>query len=335
MSSPNLSEIVTTTLRNRTGKLADNVLRNNALLMRLKERGRAKPFDGGRTIVQELTYAQNSTYTRYSGYQVVNIQPSDVISAAEFPIRQMAVAVSISGLEMLQNSGREAIINLLESRIENAESTFLNGLSSDVYSAGTATGQINGLQALISTAPGSGTIGGIDRASWPFWQNLTFSAATNGGAAATAANIQSYMNRLAIPLVRGQDGPDMIVADNNYFRLFLESMQAIQRITTTKMAEAGFTALAYNGAGRTVDVILDGGFQGYSSDANPSEGGCPTNTMYFINSKYLFYRPHRDRNMVPLDPDRFSVNQDAMVKLIGWAGNMTVSNCRLQGVLTA
>lgn len=54
MPSPNLSEIVTTTLRNRSGKLADNVTRNNALLNRLKERGKAKPFSGGRTIVQEL-----------------------------------------------------------------------------------------------------------------------------------------------------------------------------------------------------------------------------------------------------------------------------------------
>ena len=53
------------------------------------------------------------------------------------------------------------------------------------------------------------------------------------------------------------------------------------------------------------------------------------------NTKYLHYRPHRDRNCVPLDPDRFGVNQDAMVKLIGWAGNMTISNCALQGVLVA
>ena len=44
------------------------------------------------------------------------------------------------------------------------------------------------------------------------------------------------------------------------------------------------------------------------------------------NTNYLFLRPHRDRNMVPLDPDRFSINQDAMIRLIGWAGNMTVSN---------
>jgi hypothetical protein len=57
--------------------------------------------------------------------------------------------------------------------------------------------------------------------------------------------------------------------------------------------------------------------------------------MYFLNTNYVHYRPHSDRNMVPLDPDRFSVNQDAMVKLIGWAGNMTLSNARLQGVLRA
>lgn len=335
MASPNLSEIVTTTLRNRSGKLADNVTRNNALFNRLRERGKVKPFSGGRTIVQEISYAQNGTFKRYSGYEVLNISPSDVITAAEFPIRQAAVAVSISGLEMLQNSGKEAVIDLLESRIENAEQTFMNGLAYDAYSDGTATGQMTGLQALVSTTPTSGTIGGIDRATWTFWQNIKFSAVTDGGAAATSANIQSYMNRVALQLVRGNDGPDLIVADNNYYRLFLESMQAIQRVTDERSAGLGFTGLKYYGAGRSIDVMLDGGFQGYSSDTNPTTGGAPSNSMYFLNTNYLFYRPHRDRNMVPLDPDRFSVNQDAMVKLMGWAGNMTISNSRLQGVLTA
>ena len=35
-----LTEIVTTTLRNRTGKLADNVTKNNAMLMRMKKKGK-------------------------------------------------------------------------------------------------------------------------------------------------------------------------------------------------------------------------------------------------------------------------------------------------------
>jgi hypothetical protein len=86
---------------------------------------------------------------------------------------------------MLQNSGKEAVIDLLSSRIKNAERTFMNGLAYDVYSDGTATGQITGLQALVSTAPTSGTVGGIDRATWVFWRNIAYSAATDGGAAAT------------------------------------------------------------------------------------------------------------------------------------------------------
>ncbi len=335
MASPNLSEIVTTTLRNRAPDVANNVLRNNALLMYLNERGNVEPFSGGRTITQPLTYAQNSTYKRYSGYEVLNISPSEVITSAEFPIRQSAVAISISGLEMLQNSGKEAVIDLLKTRLSNAEDTIKNGLSYDIYSDGTATGQINGLQALISTAPGSGTIGGIDRATWTFWQNITYSAVTDGGAAATNANIQQYMNNVALQLVRGNDGFDLIVADNNYYNLYLQSMQAIQRVTDEKVAGAGFASLKYYGSGRSVNVVLDGGFQGYSSDTNPTTGGAPANKMYFINTKYLHFKPHRDRNMVPINPDRYSVNQDAMVQLVGWAGNLTISNARLQGVLTA
>jgi predicted transcriptional regulator of viral defense system len=103
-ANTNYSEIITTTLRNRSGKLADNVSANNALLSRLKEKGKIKPVSGGRVIVQELDYAENVTYTRYSGYETLNISPSDVFSAAEFSWKQAAVAVSISGLEQLQNS---------------------------------------------------------------------------------------------------------------------------------------------------------------------------------------------------------------------------------------
>lgn len=64
MASPGLSEIVTTTLQNRSGVIADNMSKNNALLNRLAKRGRVKPVSGGRTIVRELSYAENATYQR-------------------------------------------------------------------------------------------------------------------------------------------------------------------------------------------------------------------------------------------------------------------------------
>ncbi len=129
MTSPNVSEIATTTLRNRTGKLADNVTQNNAILSRMNRRGTIKPVSGGRTILQELEYAENVTYQRYSGYEVLNISPSDVFTSAEFDWKQIAVNVTMSGLEQLQNSGVDAIIDLLASRIKNAEKTMQNGVA--------------------------------------------------------------------------------------------------------------------------------------------------------------------------------------------------------------
>jgi hypothetical protein len=323
--SSTLTEIVTTTLRNRTGKLADNITKNNALLFRLRKRGNVKTVSGGRTIVQELEYAENGTFKRYSGYEALNISPSDVFTGAEYNYAQAAVAVSISGLEQLQNTGEEAIIDLLESRIKNAEKTLVNNIALDCYSDGTADGgrQIGGLALLVSNTPTTGVVGGIDASTTvgSFWRNLKFSGVTDGGGATTSANIQSYMNRLYVQLVRQTDKPDLIIADNNYFRLYLESLQAIQRITSNEMGEAGFDSLKYMNS----DVVLDGGFG----------GGAPASTMYFLNTDYIYFRPHVDRNFAPIGDDRYAVNQDAMVKLVGFAGNMTVSNRRLQGVLIA
>lgn len=321
MADPNLSEIVTTTLRNRSGKLADNVTKNNALLMRLKKRGKVRPVSGGRTIVQELEYAENGTYKRYSGYENLNISPSVVFTSAEFNYAQAAVAVSISGLEQLQNAGENAIIDLLESRIANAERTLVNNIALDCYSDGTADGgkQIGGLALLVDITPATGTVGGIDAATWSFWRNIAFDSTTDGSTAATAALIQSYMNRVYLQLVRGPDKTDLIVAGNEYYRLYLESMQAIQRVASDEMAQAGFESLRYMGA----DVVLDGGYG----------GGCDSQRMYFLNTNYLYFRPHTDRNFTPIGDERMSVNQDAMVKLIGFAGNMTCSNRFLQGVL--
>lgn len=322
MAFPNLSEIVTTTLRNRTGELADNMSRNNAALLRLTRRGNLKSFSGGRTIVQELNYADNQTFQWYSGYQTLNIAPSQVFSAAEYPIRQAAVAISISGLEELQNSGEEAIIDLLESRIMNGEDTFMNGLSQGIYGDGSVTNSVGGLQLLVSSSPTTGVVGGIDRSQWTFWQNQVWSAATNGATVLSSATIMQQMDAIWVLLIRGRDYPDLIVADNVTYRFYLNALQAIQRIQTENsapdMAEAGFQSLKYLNA----DVVLDGGFQGFASDPLPPQvstsssavGGAPSTTMYFLNTKYLHWRPHSRRNMVPLDPDRFAINQDAMIE---------------------
>ena len=328
-ANSSVSDIIATTIQSRSGELADNVTNNNPLLLKLKSKGNVRPFSGGNVILEEIMYNDTSTNNTnsYSGFETLNISPNSPISAAQFSIAQYASAVTISGLEMLQNSGKEQIIDLLEGRIKVAEGQLANRINLDLYGDGTGNGgkNLTGLAAAVADSPSSGTYGGISRSTWSFWRNSAFSGVTNGGAAVSAANIQSYMTQLAIKLVRGTDKADLIVADNNYYNLYVNSLQAIQRVTDPEMAGSGFASLKFYGGGTSADVVLGGGIGNQE----------PANHMYFLNTDYIFFRPHKDRNFVPIGGERQSVNQDAIVKLIGWAGNLTTSGAQFQGVLTA
>lgn len=315
-----ITDVIATTIQSRTGIIADNVTLNNALLAKLKARGNIKTFSGGNTILQELSFAANGNAGWYSGYEVLPIAAQDVLSAAEYTIKQAACPVTISGLEQLQNAGKEQIIDLLDARIDVGEASMANLLAAGIYSDGTAAGgkQVDGLLKQVPTDPTTGIVGGIDRATWSFWRSKTFKATTDGGAVTTAANIQTYFNRMWAQLVRGRDRADLIIVDNNYWSLYLQSLQLIQRFTSSGEANLGFSTVKFMDA----DVVLDGGIGGFM----------PASTAYFLNTKYIFYRPHAQRNMVPLSPgQRYSTNQDAAVQILAWAGNVTASGLQFQG----
>jgi len=314
-ANTSVSDIVATTIESRTREIADNVTKNNALLARLSAKGKVKTFSGGSQVFQELAFAENSNAGWYSGYDLLPTAAQDVISSAAYTIKQLAVPVVISGLEMLQNNGREALIDLLEARVSVAESTMANYISHGVYSDGTAFGgkQLVGLASAILATPTSGTYGGIDRGTWTFWRNQTSSTG-----ALTTANVQPRMNGLYVSCMRGKDAPDLIAFDNNVWQTFTGSLQLLQRFTDANQATLGFPSVKFMNA----DVVPDGGIGGFA----------PANVGYFLNTDYLFLRPHANRNMVPLAPDRRSAtNQDAEVQILGWAGAFTVSNMSLQG----
>jgi hypothetical protein len=324
-----ITDIIATTIQSRSGELSDNLTNNNALLRRLKAKGNVRPFSGGNVILEEIMYNDTTTNNAnsYSGYELINISPDSPISAAQFAITQYADAVTMSGLEGLQNAGKEQIIDLLDGRMKVSEARLLNRIAGDIYLDGTGNGgkNITGLAAAVPDDPTTGTYGGISRSTWSFWKSAKYSGVTDGGAAVSASNIQQYMTTLALRLVRGNDKTDLIVADGNYYGLYVNSLQAIQRITSEDTAAGGFASIKFYGGGMAADVVMDGGI-GSSATANH---------MWFLNTNYIFLRPHKDRNFVPIGGERQAVNQDAIVKLYGWAGNMTCSGAQFQGVLIA
>jgi hypothetical protein len=320
MSFPNISDILATTIENRSKKIADSVTKNNALLAQLERKGRIKTFSGGHKILQELSFADNANAQYYSGYEPLNTSPQDVISAAEFEIKQAACAVTISGLEELQNNSKEQMIDLMEARVTVAESSMANLVSGGIYSDGTGSGgkQITGLNAAVPTNPATGTYGNINRANWTFWR----SQVEDPGTTPTSSTLPTAMNSLWAKCIRGVDRPDLIVMDGVVWQLYIAGLQALQRFAGADSAGLGFPTVMFMDA----DCVLDGGIGGY----------CPASTAFFLNTKYIHYRPHADRNMTSLSPGRrFSVNQDATVQILAWAGNCTMSGSQFQGRLIA
>ena len=316
----NVSDIVATTIENRSKKIADNVTKNNALLRRLEQRGNVRTISGGSTILEELSFDENKNAGWYSGYDLLPVAAQDVISAAQYDIKQAACPVIISGLDELKNNGKEQMIDLLEARVKVAESSMMNLLAAGVYANGTGSAgkQLAGLDAAVPVNPATGVYGGIDRSNalYSFWR----SQSQTMGAAVTPANVQAAFNTMWASLVRGSDRPDLIVVDNAMWGAFMASLQAQQRFVSGDTGGLGFPSLKYMDS----DIVLDGGIGGFAT----------TKTAYFLNTKYLFFRPHSDRNMVPLSPNkRYAINQDASVEILAWAGAMTCSGAQFQGRL--
>jgi hypothetical protein len=315
MPFPNTSDILATTIQSRSRKVADNVTLNTALLAKMKMGGNIKTFGGGSSILEEISFAQNGNAGWYSGYDLLPVAAQDVISAAEYDIKQLACPVVMSGLEALQNAGREQMIDLMESRIAVAEASMANITSQALYGDGTGAGgrSITGIDAAVPTTPTTGTYGGINRGIWAFWRSYFASPA-----ALSATTVLTPMNTAWASLVRGADRPNLLVMDNLFWGAYIAALQANQRFTDPKMAEFGFPSIKFMDA----DVVLDGGLGGAAAPR----------TCYLFNTKYLKWRPHRDRNMVPLAPNRrYAINQDAEVQILAWAGNLTSSGPQFQG----
>lgn len=320
MASPNstFTELVSTTFRKHRKEIKDNLSNRNALLKYMMKRGNTRKEDGGLTIATPLDYAANGTYQRYSDWDNLNISQSDVISAAEYQWRQIALNVVASGRELRINSGESRIINLAKARIKNAIRTFNNNFSSDLYSSGSLTNQVNGLQAIIADT-NTNTVGGIDASVWPFWQNTVIDASVLSVTPSATTIENGLMLPAWLAVDRGPDDqPDLIVASNDYYTFFEGSQVSLKRYNDRTSADAGFVTLKYKNA----DVIYDG------------NSGIPSSHMYFVNTNYLELVVHQDADLEIMDEMR-PINQDGQVIPLIWMGNLTCSNRKLQATVIA
>lgn len=329
MAEPGLSELVTAIQRRRSGELKDNITNNIPVLESMRAYDAIEEEEGGRTLVEETLFDENDTYIRYHGSQVLNTAYNPVMTAFEVDWKQFGIAVVINGREERMNGSTESKIKLLKGRIKAAEFTAQNNYEADLISDGTSDGgkQIGGLKLWISKTPTTGTIGGIDRSATAaaFARNYKLDTTTDSPAnsvSTSAATIKKYLNNCINSTTRGSDRVKVLLAGQTHFEYLQEALQALQIITDTSTAKAGYKKLIYDG----IPVVMGGGvsFGGQSQ--------IQTDATYGINTRFTKIRVHKDANMTPL-PEQMSINQDAKVKLMVWMGNMVCSAPKLNFVM--
>jgi hypothetical protein len=318
-----MDDLIVSTLQAYSPILADNVLKNNVFLSKLKEKNKIKLLDGGDFIEENLMYAENSTFKWYSGYELLEVTGNPVLTSAKFQWKQANANVVISGEEKRKNKGSKTRkYDLIESRITVAEKTMKNKISESIFSDGTGYNgkELTGLQAIVSDNPSTGVVGGIDRAQHAFWRNQMYSLNAEqgiaGGTQPTGAQLLEAFDQMLLRTTRGADRPTMIICDMNYYSIYKSYLQSIKRIVGGTKADGGFTSIDFDEIPVYYDVNV------------------APNHAYFLNLDYLSFKAHEDANF-SVDKERLPYNQDAGVYPLLFMGNLTVSNCNLQGVVKA
>lgn len=309
--NPNFDAIASTTIKKYQGKFADNVSKHIPFFNYMKMKGSVK-LDGGDKIVEELMYGEGNGGS-YSGSDKLTITVPTGLSAAEFSWKQIYGTVTLTGFEELRNSGKSKQQSLLQARITQAEITMQNKIGEMLFKDGTGNAgkDILGLDAIISTTPTVGILGGIDRADAAntFWRNK---ADTVGS---FAANGLVKMGSMVRSCTRGVERPNLIVCGANVFGFLESAANSRAQFNNPQLADLGFHALKFEG----IDVIFD--------------SFCPDGRMYFTNTNYLKFNIHTDKNFKMgkfVEP----ADEDVMVAKILLAAQTSVSNCALQGVLS-
>lgn len=316
MAQPTVNQLLATTIANYHRDMADNISNSNAVTAQLRMGDRIRVIDGGKNIACPLSYAEE-TFSWYSSNELLSRALKETISEADYSPANAVASITLDGPTLAKNRGKERILNLLESKLTNAEATMANNITKCIYSDGSLAKSFVGLKAMI-TDTGTGIVGGIDSGTWTFWQNQFTNVVRATGLQYPA--LKTGMNATWLKLVRGTEHPDLILADGESYGTYESGLQENQRYADARLGALGFETLKYKQAA----IVFDSAATGIST---------PTGGMYFLNTKYFKLEIYSGYNFEKLDLPDQSPDMDAVTNHIGFMGALTLSNRFLQGRL--
>jgi hypothetical protein len=315
-------QVLSMALEDRAAGYQDLVSNSNALLAVMRRKNLWKEYSGPR--IRETLQIAKPDGQWYSGYDFLNNAPVELFNDAYFTPKMVAVPVTLSLEEILNNAGTNQVKDVMESYMDAAERSLSDLMDEAIHSDGTADGgkQLGGLKVAIPTVVNQGVYGGISRVDNAIWRTSTFDVDTDFtsiGTQVTKDTVRPILNSIMTQRSRGKRGADLILMSQQHYAAYDAATVAIQRINDESgLGKLGFTSLKYYGAGRTAEIVQDGGIG----------SNMPANVTYGIETDSLRLRFNPGRNFSKLFEGQGMkpINQDAIVQYIGWMGELTQVN---------
>ena len=310
----------TLTMRAKRKELTDNFFDAYPTLDMFRSGGALVTDNGGKEIQADLMYSGNSAQY-FSGYDVLNTDAVDGITAAFYPFRYAAVPITINYTEEMENRKSDAAMKLLAAKTEQSMLTLRDQINSSIYSAQTGKAPL-GFQDLIAAAPGTSptTLGGITVSSNTWWKNKSNNA-TADTSFVTINNTHFYEGMLRMSTTwndvsEGNEQPTNIFTTNAIYADFEEIFEG-----------TGYQRLSSKDA-----PGVDGRLPSFRGIPVQYDRDCGTGRMYFLNTKYLKMHMQAGMNFAKT-PFKEPSNQMAKVGFIVVGLQITTNNRRRQGVI--
>jgi hypothetical protein len=308
-SSYGTDGLLATTIAYYMPTLEDNIFTSKPLLWAIQQAGRVKNFSGTKIVVP-LLYGEAPNVGVYADSDTFGTAANTGISAAEFNFRQFYGLVHFTGIELAKNSGKQALLSLVEARMKQLELTMAENLDEMLFT-GTDNDSSDKTWGGLHFALGdsaTNTIGAIDKSdsTCAFWRPQYVAAGTG--------LTLSLMRKRYIACSEGNDHPTNIFTTASIFEDYEDLIDEYARFLDPKMADAGFQNLLFKGTPITYDTY------------------CQSGHMFFLNMKYLTLAK---LNNVWFTPSEWlkPTNADIQFKHIRCYGNLVWSNLKRQGCL--
>ena len=295
---------------------ADNIYDKSSLLAAL-QMDHSVVVQGGERITEGVLYAKNSARGTFSGYDTVDVTPQDTRNRARYEWANYYVSVSASQDDEDKINGPDAVGDLIEQSMREAELSMKDQMGTDIFIGE----DVDGIVGLASAIGTTNTYGAIDGNSYSWWRanvDTTGHTIANMKTSTSTSYAWTLLGNAWAACAHGGAVPNLVITTHAVFNIIegiAIAQQKFERFNKRSqlLADNGFTVMQYRG----VPIVAD--------------EFAPDYQMYVLNTQYLKLYTHSRSSQRGFRFTGFKepTNQLARVGQLSWKGQLGINNRRM------